>query len=174
MMQWRGESSSKRQCWEDQSMCAAAATGPCSGNQWLVSLKSWGRRSSRQCNVDIAIITILSELSWYSTYVTEGTSCWSWSWSWGKMAMTDLPVLYHVVPALRTAPKNFHKYLVLLLTFLAYTSYHLSRYVLFFLCILSPRFFITGSLYQLWRTLMRFWTVRTEPLQPITTLAHPG
>jgi len=43
------------------------------------------------------------------------------------MAMPDLPVLYHVVPALRTAPKNFHKYLVLLLTFLAYTSYHLSR-----------------------------------------------
>ena len=41
--------------------------------------------------------------------------------------MPDLPVLYHVVPALRTAPKNFHKYLVLLLTFLAYTSYHLSR-----------------------------------------------
>jgi len=43
------------------------------------------------------------------------------------MVMPDLPVLYHVVPALRTAPKNFHKYLVLLLTFLAYTSYHLSR-----------------------------------------------
>jgi len=41
--------------------------------------------------------------------------------------MQDLPVLYHVVPALRTAPKTFHKYLVLLLTFLAYTSYHLSR-----------------------------------------------
>jgi len=41
--------------------------------------------------------------------------------------MRDLPVLYHVVPALRSAPKNVHKYFVLLLTFLAYTAYHLSR-----------------------------------------------
>ena len=42
--------------------------------------------------------------------------------------MRDLPVLYHVVPALRSAPKNVHKYFVLLLTFLAYTAYHLSRW----------------------------------------------
>ena len=57
------------------------------------------------------------------------------------MAMPDLPVLYHVVPALRTAPKNFHKYLVLLLTFLAYTSYHLSRWapvVVFFGILMNP------------------------------------
>ena len=32
----------------------------------------------------------------------------------------------------------------------------------------------SGSLYQLWRTLMCFWTVRTRPLPSMMVLAHRG
>ena len=69
----------------------------------------------------------------FSFRAVMAINIWNWELSclkklevW-RQTMQDLPVLYHVVPALRTAPKTFHKYLVLLLTFLAYTSYHLSR-----------------------------------------------
>ena len=111
--------------------------------------------------------------------------------------MRDLPVLYHVVPALRSAPKNVHKYFVLLLTFLAYTAYHLSRWytspptdVFTFrhlscsfqetdfyceeLSYLPDFLFISGNRFLLWRTLTSSWTARTQLWPPMMAPAHPG